>query len=158
EHLVQMCQQGPGVTQHLLTSCGQGEAAGAVSDEQLCADLLLELADSGRDRRLCDVQLVGGLGHGGVGGSFHGGPHLGERDVGTSAHGAPPYRVGEYQHYSCAACFPGIVPTVYSSGAVSGRSARTGRARKYPTAPRMPSTARVPTVNSSNVAWLTPHV
>src|SRR5262245_33987950 len=153
-----MCQQCPGVTQHLLTGRGQGEAAGAVPDEQLCADLLLELADSGRDRRLCDVQLVGGLGHGGVGGGFHEVPQLGERDVGTSAHTATPYRFWEYQHYSWAACFPGIVPTTSSSDAVSRRSARTGRARRYPTAPRMQSTARVPRVNSSNVAWLTPHV
>ena len=58
-----MGEQGPGVAQHLLARRGQRQPAGPLPNEQLGADLLLELADSRRDRGLCDVQLVGGLGH-----------------------------------------------------------------------------------------------
>ena len=52
-------QQAPGVSEELLTSCGQADVA-AVAHEQGLAELVLKLADLLRERRLADVEPRGG--------------------------------------------------------------------------------------------------
>ena len=58
-HRVSERQQSPGVSQELLTSCGQADVP-AVAHEQGLAELVLQLANLFRQRRLADVEASGG--------------------------------------------------------------------------------------------------
>ena len=96
QNLAEVLEQRPRVPQHLLTCRGEDEPAGPLPDEELGADLMLELGDRRRDRGLRDPQFVGGLGHAAVGRGLHEVPQLGQRDIGPTSALTPLLRPVSY--------------------------------------------------------------
>ena len=84
--LVKAEHERPYVAEELHARGRQDKALGPLPDEQLGADLLLELADGRRDRGLRDEQLAGGLGHGPALGRGREVAQLGQGDLVPTAH------------------------------------------------------------------------